>query len=58
MKTVKNFYRERYLDNQPLKEISEKLGVSLTNVEVCAKRVITQWKKTTKQNTTTKGNKG
>ena len=49
---------ERYLDNQPLKEISEKLGISPTNVKACAKRVIKQWKKSTKQNTTTKGNKG
>ena len=49
---------ERYLDNQPLKEISEKLGISPTNVKACVKRVIKQWKKTTKQNTTTKGNKG
>ena len=40
---------ERYLDNQPLKEISEKLGISLTNVEVCVKRVIKQWKKSTRQ---------
>ena len=37
---------ERYLDNQPLEEISEKLGVSPTDVEVCVKRVIKQWKKT------------
>lgn len=37
---------ERYLDNQPLKEISEKLGVSPTDVEVCVKRVIKRWKKT------------
>lgn len=39
---------ERYLDNQPLEEISEKLGISLTDVEVCVKRVVKQWKKTTK----------
>ncbi len=37
---------ERYLDNQPLEEISEKLGVSPHDVEVCVKRVIKQWKKT------------
>ena len=40
---------ERYLDNQPLEYISEKLGISLTNVEVCVKRVIKQWKKSTRQ---------
>ena len=39
---------ERYLDNQPLEYISEKLGISLTDVEVCVKRVVKQWKKTTK----------
>ena len=37
---------ERYLDNQPLKEISEKLGVSPHDIEVCVKRVIKRWKKT------------
>ena len=37
---------ERYLDNQPLKEISEKLGISPHDIEVCAKRVIKRWKKT------------
>ena len=46
---------ERYLDNQPLKEISEKLGISLTNVEVCVKRVIKQWKKSTKQTPRNRG---
>ena len=45
---------ERYLDNQPLKEISEKLGVSPHDVEVCVKRVIKRWKKTVTQNATTK----
>ena len=45
---------ERYLDNQPLEEISEKLGISPTDVEVSVKRVIKQWKKTATQNATTK----
>lgn len=45
---------ERYLDNQPLKEISEKLGISSTDVEVCVKRVIKRWKKPAMQNATTK----
>ncbi len=39
---------ERYLDNQPIKEISKKLGISPTDVETCVKRVIREWKKTTK----------
>lgn len=39
---------ERYLDNQSLNEISQKLGVSPTDVEACVKRVIRQWKKETK----------
>ena len=39
---------ERYLDNQPLKEISEKLGISPHDIETCVKRVIKRWKKTTK----------
>ena len=37
---------ERYLDNQPLEEVSENLGISPYDVEVCVKRVIKQWKKT------------
>jgi RNA polymerase sigma-70 factor (ECF subfamily) len=45
---------ERYLDNQPLKEMSEKLGVSPHDIEVCVKRVIKRWKKTVTQNATTK----
>ena len=44
---------ERYLDNQPIKEISEKLGISPTDVETCVKRVIRQWKKTLTQKVTT-----
>ncbi|RKU30764.1 hypothetical protein C6497_03535 [Candidatus Poribacteria bacterium] len=49
---------ERYLDNQPLKEISEKLGISPTDVEVCVKRVIMRWKKTVTQNATTRVKRG
>lgn len=44
---------ERYLDNQPLKEISEKEGISPHDIEVCAKRVIKRWKRTVTQNATT-----
>ena len=36
---------ERYLDNQPLEEISEKEGISPTDVEVCVKRVVKRWKR-------------
>lgn len=39
---------ERYLDNQPLEIISEKLGISPTDIEACVKHVIRQWKKDTK----------
>ena len=49
---------ERYLDNQPLEHISEKLGISPTDVEVCVKRVIKRWKKTVTQNATTKVKRG
>ncbi len=45
---------ERYLDNQPLEEITEKLSISPTDIEVCVKRVIKRWKKTVTQNATTK----
>ncbi len=45
---------ERYLDNQPLEHIGEKLGISPTDVEVCVKSVIKRWKKTVMQNATTK----
>jgi len=45
---------ERYLDNQPLEEISEKLDTPPTDIEVCVKRVIKRWKKTATQNATTK----
>ncbi|MDE0084446.1 MAG: sigma-70 family RNA polymerase sigma factor [Candidatus Poribacteria bacterium] len=43
---------ERYLDNQPLEEITEKLGISPTDIEVCVKRVVKRWKKTVTQNAT------
>ena len=39
---------ERYLDNQPLEYISEKLSISPTDVETCVKRVIKQWKNAVK----------
>ena len=39
---------ERYLDDQPIKEIGEELGISPTDVETCVKRVIREWKKITK----------
>ncbi|MDE0482636.1 MAG: sigma-70 family RNA polymerase sigma factor [Candidatus Poribacteria bacterium] len=45
---------ERYLDNQPLEEITKKESISTTDVEVCVKRVIKRWKKTVTQNATTK----
>ena len=49
---------KRYLDNQPLEVISEKLGVSPTDIEVCVKRVVKRWKKTVTQNATTKVKQG
>ena len=49
---------ERYLDYQPLEHISEKLGVSPTDIEVCVKRVIKRWKKTATQSVTTKVKRG
>lgn len=39
---------ERYLDNQPIEEISKNLCISPTDVQTCAKRVIREWKKTAK----------
>lgn len=39
---------ERYLDNQPIEEISKNLCISPTDVQTCAKRVIRKWKKTAK----------
>lgn len=45
---------ERYVDNQPLEEISEKLGISPTDIEVCVKRVVKRWKKIVTQNATTR----
>ena len=43
---------ERYLDEQPLSEITEALGISRSNVEKTVKRVITDWKKAAKDNPT------
>ena len=43
---------ERYLDDQPIEEISTRLGISPTDVETRAKRMIREWKKTVKSNTT------
>ena len=39
---------ERYLDNQPIEEISRSLRISPTDVQTCVKRVIREWKKTAK----------
>ena len=36
---------ERYLDEQPLSEITAALGISRSKVEETVKRVIKQWKK-------------
>lgn len=41
---------ERYLDNQPLSEISENLGISPFDIEAIVKRVIKAWKKAARQN--------
>ena len=43
---------ERYLDDQPIEEISTSLVISSTEVETRVKRVIRKWKKTVKSNTT------
>ena len=43
---------ERYLDDQPIEEISTRLGISSTEVETRVKLVIREWKKTVKSNTT------
>ena len=43
---------ERYFDGQPLSEITKALGISPTTVEKTVKRVIADWKKTTKDNPT------
>lgn len=43
---------ERYLDGQPLSEIAEAIGISDSKVEETVKRVIKQWKKAARQNST------
>ncbi len=43
---------ERYLDEQPLSEIAEAIGISDSKVEETVKRVIKQWKKAARQNST------
>ena len=43
---------ERYLDGQPLSEITEALGIFPTILEKTVKRVIAQWKKAAKENPT------
>ena len=43
---------ERYLDDQPIEEISRSLVISPTDIETCVKRVIRKWKKTVRSNTT------
>jgi len=41
---------ERYLDGQPLSEITKALGISCATVEETVKRVIADWKKAVRQN--------
>ena len=43
---------ERSLDEQPLSEITEVLGISPSTVEETVKRVIADWKKAAKENPT------
>ena len=43
---------ERYLDDQPIEEISRSLVISPTDIETCVKRVIRKWKKIAKSNAT------
>ncbi len=43
---------ERYLDGQPISEITEALGISHSTVEKTVKRVIADWKKAAKNNPT------
>ena len=43
---------ERYLDGQPIEEISRSLVISPTDIETCVKRVIREWKKTVRSNAT------
>ena len=41
---------ERYLDDQPIEEISRSLRISPTEVETRVKRMIREWKKLAKSN--------
>ena len=43
---------ERYLDGQPLSEIAKAIGISCSDVEARVKRVIADWKKAARQNST------
>lgn len=43
---------DRYLDNQPIEKISRSIRISTTDVEPSVKRVIREWKKIAKSNTT------
>ena len=43
---------ERYLDNQPIEEISKSLVITPTDIETCVKRVIREWKKTVRSDAT------
>ncbi|MYB65970.1 sigma-70 family RNA polymerase sigma factor [Candidatus Poribacteria bacterium] len=43
---------ERHLDGQPIEEISRSLVITPTDIETCVKRVIREWKKTVRSNTT------
>ncbi len=43
---------ERYLDGQPYEEISRSLRISPTAIEASVKRVIREWNKIAKSNTT------
>ncbi len=43
---------ERYFDRQPLSEITEALGISRSTIEETVKRVIVDWKKAAKDNST------
>ncbi len=43
---------ERYLDGQPLLEIAKAIGVSRSVIEQTVKRVIADWKKAARQNST------
>ncbi len=43
---------ERYLDGQPIEEISKSLVITPTDIETCVKRVIREWKKTVRSDAT------